>query len=526
MVVTKKIAVATVGFTALTLVSKILGFVREMVIAAYFGTSAAADAYQIASAIPMIIFDSFAIAVALTFVPFYTDILINSGEHEAKEFTRNLAGVMTYLMTTLTICSLFLAPSIVSIVAPGFTGEKRELAVVLTRIMLPVIIFRVWSGIASGLLNSNQSFFTPAIIGFALNGSIIGMAITFAHSWGISALAWGTFIGIAGMYLIQLPKAVRLGFKIKLKPALFDPNIRKLLFFTLPVFFSNAVNQLSNLVDRMMASSLPTGAISALTYAQRLNGFVLGIFVVSVATVFFPAMSKLVSEQRIKEFKEIFSTAIKVVTFLVLPMMVGLIILNAPIVQVLFERGVFDNRATEMTASALFMFAFGLIGCSLREILNRVFYSLHDTRTPAINAAMAVGINIILNLFLIKKMGHTGLALGTSISASLTVVLLFISLRRKLGSINGWGLASSFARMFLAAVGMGIIAYSLNKKLHFMTADKFGAIINLFVVIVVSGVCYFILAYLLGVKEVKMVLEKVTSKIYLKRLIPIRRSTL
>lgn len=524
MTVYKRIAVAAVGVTVLSLVSKILGFVREMVVAAYFGTSMEADAYQIATAIPMIIFDAFATAVALTFVPLYTDILTNKGEKEAGEFTRNLAGVMTYLMLGLVIISLLTTPLLVSVVAPGFFGEKRELAIQLSRILLPVIIFRVLSGIASGLLNSNQSFFIPAAVGFALNGGIIGTVVMFAGGWGVKALAWGTFIGIAGMLLIQLPKAVDLGFKLKALPAIGDPNIKKLLLLSVPVFFSSAVNQLSTLVDRIMASTLPTGAISALTYALRLNGFVLGIFVASVATVFFPAMSKMAAEGRPEEFKATFCTAVKMVILFVLPMMAGLIVLNVPIVRVLFERGAFDVRATGMTAIALFMFAFGLVGFSLKEILNRVFYSLQDTRTPTVNAIVAVGVNIILNLILIWEIGHAGLALATSLSATLTAVLLFISLWRKLGPIGGFELLGSFARMFLAAAGMGLIAYYFNRELPLLAHGKLGETMHLFSVISISAAGYFILAYLLGVKEVKLAIRSVGEKLHFYRFIPAKRS--
>lgn len=523
MTITKKTTIAAVGVTALMFISKILGFVREMVIAAYFGTSMAADAYQVATAIPMIIFDAFAVAIALTFVPLYTDILTNKGEKEARVFTQTIAGVVIYLAVGILIISLFLTPLIVTIVAPGFSGEKRELAIILSRVLLPIIIFRVLSGLASGLLNSNQSFFVPASIGFVLNILIISVVILFSRHWGVTALAWGTFFGVAGTFLIQLPKSVQFGFGFNLKPNIFDPNIKRLLMLSLPIFLSSAVNQLSSLIDRMMASTLPTGAISALTYALRLNGFVLGIFVVSVATVFFPALSKLVSEQKFEEFKKTFSTSIKTVTLFVLPMMVGLIVLRTPIIRVLFERGAFDAQATEMTAMALFMFAFGLLGFSLKEILNRIFYSLQDTKTPTVNAVLAVGVNIILNLILIRKMEHAGLALATSISATITVILLLVSLRRKLGRIGGRELVSTFVRMVLAAAGMGVIAYYLNRELPFMAAGKLGDTIHLFTVIGISGVCYFILAFILGVKEVKQAVGIVIRKVQLNRLMPVKR---
>jgi len=499
--------------TALLFLSKILGFVRETVIAAYFGTSMVADAYQIATMIPIVIFDAVAVALAVTFIPVFTDVFTEYGEEEAKKFVRELAATVTWVVFVLTLLGLIFSPYIVKLIAPGFTAEKYRITVELTRILLPLIIFRVLAGLTSGYLNAKKRFLIPALMGLALNFCVIGAMVFFANDWGIKSLAVGTLLGTAGMLLIQMPSALKNGLCMGLRPNLSNNYIRRIFYLSIPVFFSSAVNQVSFTVDRIMASSLPTGAISSLTYANRLNGFVLGIFVASLNTVFFPSLAELASQKKTDELKHTLRSIIKLTSLIVFPMMVGLMILRVPIIKLLFERGSFDQYSTQQTAIALLMFALGLSSFALRDVLNRVFYVLKDSKTPTYNAAIAVGFNIFLNFLLIKKMGHGGLALATTLSGTFTVILLFYSLRKKIGLIGGRDLLKALSKLALAACGMGFITWYLQTYLPQPEPGNFTEGIRLFVIIGISASVYFGLGYCLGVQEIRIFQQWIINKI-------------
>jgi putative peptidoglycan lipid II flippase len=499
----RNLMTATIGVVFLTLACKIFGFLREMVIAAFFGTSMVADAYQISNTIPLLLFESFSLAVGITFIPIYTEILNNQGKAEAKLFTGQLAGTVTFVMLILSLLGVIFAPQVIRIIAPGFTGEKLQLTVHLSRIMLPLVIFRSLSGITQGFLNCHNKFFVPAMTGLMLNAGIIGIILFFSKQWGITSAAIGTLVGVAGMLFIQLPQAIKLGFSFSIKPVFRNPNIIKLLKLCIPIFFGTAIQQISLLIDRMMASNLSTGAISALTYANRLNGFVMGIFVLALASVFFPSFSELANKNEIEKLKSMFTDSLRTVTLFVLPIMVGFIVLGEPIVRVLFERGAFNSESTQDTRIALVMYSVGLIGFSYREIFNRIFYSLSDSATPTKNGVLAVLINIILNFLFIGKLGHAGLALATSISGIMTTILLFMALKKKIGIFVDQQFINAIIKMVMSVMVMGVVAFSLNNLFGQFVSGRFVEAILLFATIAISALVYFILAYILGISEVR-----------------------
>lgn len=289
-----------------------------------------------------------------------------------------------------------------------------------------------------------------------------------------------------------------------------------MLYLVGPVLIGVAVTQINTIVDRTIASTLVEGSISALSYANKLNQFVMGMFIVSISSVVYPMLSKLSTENNKVEFNKSIVTAFSTVILLVIPISVGAIILSTPIVKILFQRGAFDERATYMTSIALIFYSIGMIGFGLRDILGKVFYSLQDTKTPMINGAIAMGLNIILNISFVKftNMQLAGLALATSTSALVTVALLFINLRNKIGPFGGRHVLSVFIKAIISALLMALVTSFVYKNLsNIFGMGTIKEIITLGLSILSGALVYGICIIIFKVDEVNLIINTVKKKL-------------
>ncbi|RDY25413.1 murein biosynthesis integral membrane protein MurJ, partial [Romboutsia weinsteinii] len=296
-----------------------------------------------------------------------------------------------------------------------------------------------------------------------------------------------------------------------------DDNLKKLLYLLGPVLIGVAVNQINALLDTTLASTLVSGSIPALTYANRLNGFVLGIFIASVVSVVYPMLSKLSAEENSDKFIAAVTSSVNIIIVLIVPISVGSIVLAHPIVRILFERGAFNAHATDMTAIALVFYSVGMLGFGLRDILGKIFYSLKDTKTPMRNGIVSVVINIILNLILIRYMGHAGLAFATSISSLVCIVIMFISLKKRMGYFGQDKIIRATIKSIIAAVIMGVFVYFTYNGLM----DMFGTLVieesNIVLVsILVGAIVYGLLITLFKVNEVNMIINLAKKKLKIK----------
>ncbi len=500
---TKKAAVYVM---AATLISKVLGFFREILLGSQYGATYVTDAYLISTTIPLVLFSSVAAAISTTYIPVYSELRLDKGKDEAINFTNKLLNIIVLASTVLAVLGMIFTKPIVSIIAMGFKGETLELAVKLTRITFPMIVFIGASHVFTGFLQSNNEFVIPALTGIPYNIIIIIMLLL-SDLVGIYGLVYGTVAGIAMHVVIQIPGLKKKDYRYTRMLSLKDPYVKKVAFLALPVVMGMAVQQLNALVDRMLASGLPEGSISALNFANRLNAFVYGVFSSSISVVVYPLLSKLNAENDMDHFKKTLVNGLNVITLLLVPISVGAIVLRQPIVSVLFERGRFDQRATVMTASALMFYSLGIVFYGYRDILNRTFYSLHDTRTPMLNGIVAVAVNVLLNLILIRFMQHSGLALATSISAIAMTFLMFVSLKKRLGSIGWSNILLVFIKSTIASAIMGLVVYVLNNfaASHLDSASRIVSLIVLGLVIGAGMLVYFVLIYLFKVEELSWI---------------------
>ena len=299
--------------------------------------------------------------------------------------------------------------------------------------------------------------------------------------------------------------------------AIIQSGIKKVLYLCLPVFIGVAINDLNSIIDRTLASSLVSGSISALNYANRLNSLILGVFISAITTVIFPLLAKEFNNNNIEGMKKVMAYGVNMILLITIPATVGLIVLAKPIVEVAFERGEFDAVATIMTSQALIFYSLGLVAMSLRLLITKVYYSLQDTKTTMINGAISVGFNIVLNLILVKFMAHAGLAFATSIATTIATLLMFYGLKKKIGSLGTKNYIITFAKSGLASAIMGVVAYVIYNVLYdTLGVSKLSNLISLLSAAGVGVIIYGVLCYVFGIEEVREIVEKV-KKIIIKR---------
>ncbi len=500
----------------MTLASRILGYARDMVFAYLFGTTMAADAFIAAFRIPNLLRRLFGEgSLSIAFVPVFTDYLASGNRKEAMRFARSTFHLLAIVLLLVACVGVALSPWIVRCMAYGFTSDpvKFDLAVNLTRIMLPYIFFIGLVALSMGILNALGHFAAPAAAPVMLNLAMIGSAVAFALvsdsvQVRITGLAIGVIAGGVAQLALQVPFLVRK--KVGLgKPApLFHPGLKKIAALMGPAVFGAAVYQINLVVNTQLASLLTEGSVAFLYYADRIVQFPLGIFAIATATAVLPSLSQQAARNDLPAMKDTFRHGLKLVFFAILPSLVGLIVLRRPIVAVLFRHGVFDLESTRMTAAALFYYAIGLWAFSAVRILLNFFYALQDTRTPVKAAAISIAGNIILGIGLMGPMGHAGLALATSLASMINLTLLIIWLRRKMGPLGGMSLLKAVSRSAACAVVMGIVVKVIVYFWPPMAAGGRLELVVRLMACIISGVgVYCGLAYLLGIEELRSMVE-------------------
>lgn len=492
---------------ALTIISKIIGFGREITLSYYYGASNVSDAYLIALTIPAVIFSFVGVAITTSYIPMYSSISKQRTEEEAKKFTSNIINTILILCTLIVLIVLSFTTTIVKIFASGFEGETLEIAVNFTRITIFGIYFTALIGVFKGYLHVKNSFVIPALIGIPLNLFLV-LSIVLSNTLGYIMLPLGKLAAAFSQILFMLPCVIKNGYIYKFRLS-YDENLKKMLFLTLPIIAGVSVNQINILVDRTIASQIVEGGISALNYANRLNLFIQGIFVMSLVTVMYPMISKFAAQNNINGLKKSVAETIGGINLLVIPITVGAMIFSEPVIVLLYGRGAFDLDAIAMTSYALFFYSIGMIGFGLREVLARVFYSLQDTKTPMINAAIGMFINIILNIVLSRYLGIGGLALATSIAAIITTILMFISLRAKIGPFALKQLSISFIKILIASLIMGIMVLGIYNYFSVIVNGNLALLYSIFA----GAFIYFIAIYFMKIKEMNIIVSAIKRRL-------------
>ncbi len=443
-----------------TLLSRILGFVRDMVLARLFGAGAAADAFFVAYRIPNLLRELFAEgSMSAAFIPVFSEYLATRGKRDAWELA---SAAFTTLLTVLTgVCLLgvLAAPWIVRLIAPGFSAdaERQALTILLTRIMFPYLLFIGLAALAMGVLNSIRSFAAPAFSPVVFNIAIIAAAFLLAPLFDepILAVAVGVVVGGCAQFLIQMPVLKRAELLFGWRFDFAHEGLCRIGWLMAPALIGLSVTQINILVSTILASYFPGGP-TYLFYGMRLIHFPLGVFGVALATALLPSLATQAAKGELDALRGTLGFGLRLIFFIIFPAMVGIILLRLPIVHLFFEHGRFTAADTQGTAAAVLAYAVGLWAFAGVRIVVSAFYSLQDTRTPVTVAAVALAANVALSFALMGPLKHAGLALATAFSAILNMVVLVVLLDRRLGPFDWDAIARSHMRVLLATVPIAV----------------------------------------------------------------------
>ena len=453
--------------------SRILGLVRDQVLAHLFGASVAMDAYYVAFRIPNLLRDLFAEgAMSAAFVPTFTSYLTSRGKESAWRVGNNVINALIVVTGVLVVLGIVFADPLVRLLADEtYTANpaKLSLTIDLARIMLPSLLFIALAAALMGMLNSLHHYFIPALSPAMFNVMTIICAFALVPPLGrmgvapITAIAIGTLLGGIAQLALQWPTLRREGFRYRLTLDWRDEGLRRVLLLMGPGTIGMAATQINLVVNNQLATGQGTGAVSWLNYAFRLMYLPIGLFGVSIATATLPTVSRHVTQKDLAAVRDTIARGISLMLMLNVPATIGLAVLGIPIVRVIFERGAFHASDTVATAAALRCYAVGLVGYSVVRIASPVFYAIGKNRVPVIVSMIAVLVNAALNVMLVRVMGYTGLALGTSIAALFNATALFVILRRHVGGLHERRLITSAVRIVIASIAMGAVAFVVER---------------------------------------------------------------
>lgn len=455
-------AAGILGFA--TVLSRIMGMVRDIVVSRLFGAGYATDAFFAAFQIPNMLRRFFGEgALTSAFVPAFAEWKAQQGDDAARELANICFTLLTIVMAAVTLLGIIFSPQIVQLMFPGFGAHpnKLELTIFLNRLMFPYIFFICLVALCMGILNTIRHFFTPAISTVFLNISMV-LCATLLHAYfevPITALAVGVLVGGVIQLVLQLPTLYRLGFPIRPRFDFRHPQVRRIALLMGPSIFGVGVYYLNITVGAILASLLPQGSVSYLYYAQRMFEFPQGIFVISVAQAVLPTMSSQAAAGQVEEMKETLVFGLKLTMFITIPAMVGLMVCSTPIFALIFMGGAFDYAKAVNSSEALFYYSMGLTVVALVRVLVPAFYALKDTRTPVMTAFIAFVLNVGFSILLMRPLLHGGLALATTLSALANLLLLAWLLRRKIGAFGGRDVLISGVKTIAASLPMGGAVY-------------------------------------------------------------------
>ena len=500
-----------------TLLSRILGYARDMVIAYFFGVGLATDAFFVAFRIPNTLRRLFGEgSMTVSFLPVYTEYLVHRTKEESRELVDVAFTLASLVLMALTILGIVFAPHITALLAPGFEDPKKvELTILMLRIVFPYLFFIGLVALAMGVLNAHRHFAAPALAPTLLNVSMIASAYLLFHRLAepVVSLSIGVLFGGVAQLAFQLPFLIKKGVMFRFNFRFLHPAIKRICMLMGPAVLGQGVAQINVLVGTIIASFLLEGSISYLYYGYRLIEFPLGVFVIALGTAALPSFSQLVSEGKMEEFRDTISFSVRLVLFVAVPAMVGLIVLREPIIHLLFQHGAFDHDDTLMAARALFYFAIGLWAIAGVRILAPAFYAVQDTKTPVKMAVVSLFANVGLSLILMGPMNHAGLALANSLASILYVSLLLVWLRKKIGEIDRSRIMRSLLQIAVASAATGWVAYWVVGRTSWMNPGNWGEKILFLGAAIVAGMfTYIVISYLLRNAELSFLIGLLRGK--------------
>ncbi len=494
------------------ILSRLLGFLREVMMMNTFGRGMETDAFFAAFTIPdMMYYLLIGGALSAAFIPVFTSYLSMDKEEEGWKVASTFMNMIVILLLVLSVLGMIFADYLVPLVAYEFKGEQLKLTAKLTRFMFPAVTFTALAGLQTGILNSYKKFNVASIGPILYNIGIIFGTLFLSSHFGITGMAIGVVIGAISNFLFQFLFVIK---KARYYRFIFDfnhPGVRKILKLIIPSLIGLSVTQINLVINQNIASGLDTGSITALRLANRVMQLPLGIFSVSIATVIFPTITAQITRGEIANFRKTFALGIRNILFITIPCAVGLMTLGLPLIRLLFEHGAFKEKDAIVTANALFFYTLGLPSQASIQILTRGFYADQDTKTPVKISFISVIVNIILNIFFVRftSLGVRGLALAYSISSFINMMMLLNTLRKRMNGIKGKEIIVSTMKSSVASIVMGgfIVLLDLLFNKYFNIHDGEVQLIQVGIGTIFGSGIFLVMAHILKMKEVKNIMN-------------------
>lgn len=508
---TKTAVQTAVLMAALTLISKLFGFLREMVMANFFGTSYITDAYIMSFTMLSVLFGGLITAISTAYIPLYSKINESKGKAEGDRFSSAMISILLIISFLISIIGIIFSDQIVTVFAGGFNGETARLASFYVKVMFSYVIFASTASILESYLQYKGTFLPQIIGGYSISIGMIVVIIISAYT-SYYYLAFGMLLGysvrFAAMALVARKKDFKYAFTLRR-----DSDIKEITFLALPTFIGSYMLYINQFINKTIASGLKVGSISALNYAALLNNMIMSVTITVLSTIIYPKLAKANSLEQYDSFNKIISTGFNIVFMIALPCTLGSMLYSNQIVQIVYERGAFDSTATVMTSSAFFFYSSGLLFISVNSLLTKVYYSMHDMKTPMFFAGIGVIINIVFNLMLVQTMAHSGLALATSIASFCSTMMLYFGLKLKYPHIKAIDSVRKLLYITFSAILAVGSSYIIYKVLKFaMENSKLNQFIELLISVTVAGMIYLALLITFKVSEVKLLRQILNFK--------------
>jgi len=506
--VVRTAAQTAVLMAILTLVSKLLGFAREMVIAGFFGTSYVVDAYVMAQTIPGMLFGGIFSSIGTAYMPTFSTINEKEGKEAGNRFTSQIINLSTIFAIGALLIGVFFSDQLVSLIARDFPEKTAELTSFYLKITFAYTLFSSITSMLEKYLEYHGKYLKPIIAGYFYNFGIITMAIVSAFT-SHYFLAFGILLGYALRLTTIFISALRNGYKYTFDFH-FGESAKQIVVLSIPVFVGSSISQLNSFIDKSLASSLQEGSVAALNYGMLLVNLITGLTSTIIATIMYPKITKAINEGNWKYFNAAVEKALIVVLLISVPFGMGAMAFSDEVVQVVYERGAFDVSATILTGGAFFYYALGLPFQAINAILTYVYYSMRDMKTPIKCAAVGVLVNVIMNLSLIDIMQHRGLALATSIAAIVNAICLGHVLTKKYKHVRIIETKTKIIKIIMAALLSVIISVAFYNII--VVTVWMPRVIYLVLAVLMAVIIYLLCLIVLKIDEVKILLEIVRRK--------------
>lgn len=489
--------------------SKGLGLLRDILTARAFGTGVSSQAYEIASALPITIFD-FIVGgvVSAAFIPVFAELLVKKSKQAAMKFASSYINLILLITGAVSVLGIIFAHPLVSALAPGESAEVLAEAAKLTRIMFPMVIFCGMAFSFVGILQSLGEFRIPALISLVSNVIMVAYLIFFGDRFGVVGLSVAMILGWVSQAAVQIPMLRKLGFRYELRSRLGSPEIKTALFSAFPILVGTWTQPICSVINKAYASGMNGGrAISALSYANKLYIIIVGVFAFVATNLLFPYMSRANAAGEEEKAKQLMLTSVKILIFIIAPISIGILLLADPFIALVYERGEFTAQDTVLTATALRGYAVGMLFMSVNEVLTKAFFSEKRVIAPMVSSVISMGANIVAIMLFAEKMGVFGVALMSALATVLNCAINYCVMHRreKMFALRDW---LDVGRSLLSAAVMGAAVWFS----YSFCQERFGKLLTFAIPVVLGVLVYAVVSLLIGSEEWKPILKKLRRK--------------